>query len=366
MLSRSKILYYGCANSLFHVAQRAVHRLFGAVNAIAPRSRSSIDSSKLKTSGDMKMTEGKELKPRATAFRYWIGGAVVMLLFATTLTAQADVRIKDEDDFSIYIEITSTITQHDADEFQDISAKYETKLLTVYLDSRGGDVSAAMKIGRLIRKYDGWTWINSKCYSSCALIFIAGVIRTTAPYGELGLHRPYLASTPANRESVEKQVPIMLSTIKNYINEMGITDNFYQQMVNTEPSKIVVYKNDDFTKLFPEHDPVFDEVVISVEARRHGISTTEERKRVQDAKRCSTVSKGPGEAVCGQALRWGLSERIYLERNTRAKKECWFSSKEKYSEKEKESLDKTPYKLRLDHPIALRLEACTRNIMRNQ
>jgi len=219
-----------------------------------------------------------------------------------------------------------------------------------------------MAIGRLIRKYDGWTWINSKCYSSYALILIEGVIRTNA-YGELGLHRPYLASALKSRERVEKQVPLMFSTIKTYINEMGITDNFYQQMVNTEPSKMVVYKNNEFTNLFPEHDPVFDEVVTAVEARRHRITTSEERKRDQDAKRCSTVAKGREEVVCGQAIRWGLSEGVYLERYAKSKKECWFSDKEQFSEEEKQSLDKTPYKLRLDHPFAVRLETCTRRIM---
>jgi cytochrome oxidase Cu insertion factor (SCO1/SenC/PrrC family) len=55
-----------------------------------------------------------------------IGFLVVVSTFAATLTAQADIRIKNEDEDSIYIEITSTITQHDANEFQDISTKFET------------------------------------------------------------------------------------------------------------------------------------------------------------------------------------------------------------------------------------------------
>jgi hypothetical protein len=219
-----------------------------------------------------------------------------------------------------------------------------------------------MAIGRLIRKYDGWTWIDSKCYSSCALIFIAGVIRTNV-YGELGLHRPYLASAPQSRETIENQFPVMLSKIRIYVTEMGVTDNFYQQMVNAEPSKIVIYKNDAFTKLFLEHDPVFDEIVTAVEGRRHGITTSEERKRDREAKRCSTVAKVWEQTVCEQAIRWGLSNDVYLERYAKSKKECWFSEKEQFSKEEKQSLDKTPYKLRLDHPFAMRLETCTRRIM---
>ena len=49
----------------------------------------------------------------------------------------------------------------------------------------------------------------------------------------------------------------MLSMLKTYINEMGITDNFYQQMVNTEPSRMAIYYWDDYANLVPEIDPVF-------------------------------------------------------------------------------------------------------------
>ena len=90
------------------------------------------------------------------------------------------------------------------------------------------------------------------------------------------------------------------------------------------------------------------------------------RQRDQDAKRCSTVAKGQGEAVCGQAIKWGLSERVYHERYAKSKKECSFSDKERFSEEERETFAKTPYKLRLDHPFAIRFETCTRNIMRGR
>jgi hypothetical protein len=52
------------------------------------------------------------------------------------------------------------------------------------------------------------------------------VLRQISPLGELGLHRPYLASSPQGRQAVEKQIPLMLSLVKQYIVEMNITDNF--------------------------------------------------------------------------------------------------------------------------------------------
>jgi hypothetical protein len=159
---------------------------------------------------------------------------------ATMLSAHADIRIDKKED-AINVWITGTITEHDARAFQELAREIERAPFSVWLNSEGGEVSAALEIGRLIRRYEGTTAISvpSKCYSSCALIFIAGVLRLNL--GKLGLHRPYFASAPQSRQSVESKYPLLLSKVKNYVTEMGITDSFYQQMVNTEPSKMLIY-----------------------------------------------------------------------------------------------------------------------------
>src|ERR1700737_1956797 len=138
-----------------------------------------------------------------------------------------------------------------------------------------------------------------------------GMWRVIDPEGSLGLHRPYLASIPQKREIVEKQVPLMLSQVKQYVAEMGITDNFYQQMVNTEPAQMVVYYAMDlaegnamglptrvnYTKLIPEYDPVYQEVETSYDARWYGVTTSEMRQREIDAEVCR-ARKGYDEYLC--------------------------------------------------------------------
>jgi hypothetical protein len=173
------------------------------------------------------------------------------IAFQTLLTvaARADFRILEG---GKVLFLSGTITNQDAKAFEALSPELELSSPHVRLDSTGGDVNAAMKIGKLVRKYEEFTTIekedfggfNANCYSSCALIFIAGVGRFMGSLGgQLGLHRPYLASAPQTRQVVEKQVPIMLSQIRQYVAEMGVGDNFYQQMINTEPSEMVVYGN---------------------------------------------------------------------------------------------------------------------------
>jgi hypothetical protein len=264
--------------------------------------------------------------------------------------------VKSQRPVGVYI--TNAITEGDAKALQDISGELEN-LGAVWLDSTGGDVFAAMQIGRLIRKHELATWIAvpARCYSSCALIFIAGVKRTN--FGQIGLHRPYLASAPQSRQLLEKQIPFLLSQIKAYVSEMGITDNFYQQIVNTEPSQMVTYGWSDYRTLVPENDPTYDEVRISYEARSYGVTTSEMRQREEDAEQCYKLAPAGTSQflMCYEARMWGLSERVYRERQQKVSRACVLR------DDEGKIIDAIPRRDRKDHPIWIRMESCVRNIM---
>jgi hypothetical protein len=297
--------------------------------------------------------------------------------------ASADLRKLSPEHGRVEILISGTITQQDAKAFEALSSEMEQNHPTVKLDSVGGDVDAAMRIGRLVRQYELITWnskeqdadFNANCYSSCALIFIAGVWRSIASLGgQLGLHRPYFGSAPKNRQALEKEVPLMLSQVRQYIAEMGITENFYQQMVNTEPSQMVVYGIpntdsmeirrevgirtivNDWRMLVPEYDPVYQEITTSYDARSYGVTTLEMRKRESDAEGCSTRKDTKDYLTCREAIRWGLSERVYVERDKEARAVCRRDEDLKF-------LRTIPAKERLDHPVFIKRETCIRNVM---
>jgi hypothetical protein len=63
----------------------------------------------------------------------------------------------------------------------------------VYLDSLGGDVAAAIEIGRLIRDQKMPAVIDSsaKCVSACVLVLAGATQRKIR--GAVGIHRPYFA-----------------------------------------------------------------------------------------------------------------------------------------------------------------------------
>lgn len=276
---------------------------------------------------------------------------LVALGFASTPPAVADVQVRHRDDYQSLVDISGEITNQDVRAFNNIVRQLKNRTLAIRLNSPGGDVLAAMQIGRTIRKLDGKTVvpIGSKCYSSCALIFISGVTRGN--YGELGLHRPFLASAPLNRQAIEDQYPEILVQIKRFVSEMGITDDFYQQMVNSEPSEMVIYTDENYTSLVPTDDPVYQEISVAYWARLYGVTTLALRQRRIDSERCGS------NWTCREAIMWGVSERVYLER------ESMMNACNDLSEEDQLVLKDAPRGQEMDHPLTLQIEACMRKVM---
>jgi ATP-dependent protease ClpP protease subunit len=273
----------------------------------------------------------------------------------------AEVQIIDNrDGWAPDLTIRGAISKADADYVtQQSEGKYKDRTLHVGLDSEGGNVAAAMAIGRIIRRNEWTVFVgqNKKCFSSCALIYIAGVSRVNN--GVIGLHRPYLAEL-LHREEIERVAPVMLQQVKDYVRSMGIVDSFYEQMVNTEPSQIRLYRENEILPLVPMNDPVYDEILNSYTARAYGVAAGVMRQRkVEAAQKCASLFSDQTIdqfADCIESTRWGLDLRTYLDRNNKL-------SLCKYSDAEQKIVDETDWKKRRDLPAVLRREACIRDKM---
>jgi len=83
--------------------------------------------------------------------------------------------------------VTEEIGSNDFEAFKLSAGSLEGTWL-VSLGGPGGNLSAALKIGEFIR-LKGWsTLVLDKCYSSCALIWLAGVPRMMGPWAQIGFH----------------------------------------------------------------------------------------------------------------------------------------------------------------------------------
>ena len=137
---------------------------------------------------------------------------------------------------------------------------------TVLIDSAGGNVVEAMRIGRLLRRYHIRTFVppDGECLSACFLIWVAGVQRQS--YEEIGIHRPYFESeyfarlSAAEARSVYAEV---LGMVEPYLAQMGAPTNIVDQMTKTRSTEIMTIKVGELEELIGEFEPSFNEWVIA-------------------------------------------------------------------------------------------------------
>jgi len=279
--------------------------------------------------------------------------SMATVLAFTTPTA-ADVRFVayDHGVKSAYIE--GTIQKTDVDIFSKGVEDSRSTVVNVLLDSHGGDVYAAMAIGRVLRENElsVAVAVPAECLSSCALIYIAGVQRVN--FGTIGLHRPYLIGSPLQTAEISKAMPKMLQDIRSYVSEMGVTEEFFNIMVNTDPANVRLYRA-DIEDLVPEKDPVWEEIDVARQARQYGISTEEYRTREKyGEKTCKTDSDYTN---CTWAIDWGLSLPLFRSRLGLAWQKC------RYSDATALALQRLPKRERADSPLAIQRESCIRTFM---
>jgi hypothetical protein len=126
--------------------------------------------------------------------------------------------------------ITGTINIADSDKFNNIASP-RNKAVVVLLDSRGGFIGEAIKIGQLIR-HRGWETAVQKyglCNSACTLIWISGAVRHLDNPARLGFHsaRKSLESPERNEAS-----NIMMG---RYLTNMGAPPELVELAPKADP-----------------------------------------------------------------------------------------------------------------------------------
>ena len=101
------------------------------------------------------------------------------------------------------------------------------------LDSTGGDVMEAMKIGHFIRETASGTLVSKTCASACVFILVAGVYKTALPSSAIGLHRPYFKpetySSLSLNETEDGYAKVRNATTK-YLTDMEVPTAYIEKM----------------------------------------------------------------------------------------------------------------------------------------
>jgi hypothetical protein len=234
--------------------------------------------------------------------------------------------------------ISGEITSMDVDQVKNIvQSKGAWDILTFYLNSSGGDIYAAMEIGKLIRKARATCVIlpGAKCYSACVFVLSGAVKRSV--YGEVGIHRPL--STYVGRrdyESTQNEYRRTETAVRAYLREMNLPAQLFEAMVVVPPEKIRILSDKELEAFgLSGTDPVEQETEEATDASDYGISKTECIRRKANLDRVcpspdlfSASSAQQWEAWsmawfdCRQAYMFGLDLPTYKARVARAKNVC--------------------------------------------
>lgn len=150
---------------------------------------------------------------------------------------------------------------------------------TISFASSGGEVDAAMELGRILRKL-GITAVVAKgdqCLSSCVFAFMGGDRRSVA--GQIGIHRPYFAST---REVPDRRLHYrhLQKKLQEYIEELDFPPSLYEAVMAVPPQLVSILTASDLKRFYLEGtSPSIEDEADAASARGLGISLVEYLQR---------------------------------------------------------------------------------------
>lgn len=176
------------------------------------------------------------------------------LLFASVLMfissmSNADISIiKNEDKYGLLVhgQILPADYQSFITAIETIKAKKDG-FLPILLDSSGGHLLTAIKIGRVIRNIDDvhtevFIRKNDVCASACVFVLAGGKFRNI--YGEVYIHRPFFDEDKATDAKKQKEnYQKIEKVVTDYLHEMNISRQLYDDMtrINSGDAKLLSY-----------------------------------------------------------------------------------------------------------------------------
>jgi hypothetical protein len=158
----------------------------------------------------------------------------------------------------------------------------------VRLNSNGGNLEAAMAIGRLLRKADSRVFVfpPDRCASACVFIVAGAVERYVM--GEVIIHRPYLMEDLPGAGGYDQNYKHMQTTVRTYLAEMNIPADLGDRMFAIPPEAGEQLSESELHRyMLNQEDPAHEQQIAAAQAQRLGISLTEQRRRAAQ-----------GEAMC--------------------------------------------------------------------
>ncbi|HET9031996.1 MAG TPA: hypothetical protein VFN25_03725 [Dokdonella sp.] len=176
--------------------------------------------------------------------------------------------------------------------------------VVVWLDSLGGDVGTAIKIGRFFRSKNAMTVVpdSAVCASACVLALLGGVERSVI--GSVGIHRPFGTSPSDSVNQSQSALRSVNELIYAYLDEMNISSRVLDAMNAVQPEEVRWLDFDECDALgVCGTDPAWKDYNDSMFAKKLGISklTLYSRRSVANEV-CASEKTIRGRMACRQEI----------------------------------------------------------------
>lgn len=131
----------------------------------------------------------------------------------------------------------------------------------IQIESQGGDVIEAMKIGELVRDAGLIVIPRKQCDSACALIYFASVNWGSA-LTNVGLHRPYYSPrhfSKLNKIEAENEYKKIDGKVREYLRKMNIPTATIDKIMTIASDEVVYLRVGAFVEENGDKPPAFDE-----------------------------------------------------------------------------------------------------------
>ena len=163
--------------------------------------------------------------------------------------------------------------------------------------SEGGDVDAAMQLGRILRQIGVSTLVprGEQCLSSCVFAFMGGDQRTVA--GQLGIHRPYFASA---RKAAERRTQYrqLQRRLRDYIEDLDFPSSLYEAVMAVPPESVRLLGASELKRYYLQGmSPAAEEEMDAAAARHLGLSVSAYLQRKDREQNCGQTLAGAQPCV---------------------------------------------------------------------
>ena len=146
--------------------------------------------------------------------------------------------------------------------------------LMLYLNSEGGDLTTALEIGRLVRRWPKSAVLvvqDSNCFSACVFVLAGGLHRVV--HGKVGIHRPFSSTTNSNTyESSQKTFRTLEQSAKAFLKDMNVPTSLYDEMMSVPPQKLRLLTEQELARFgIGQSDPAYQDNLDAEAARAYGL-----------------------------------------------------------------------------------------------